>query len=398
MRARRFPRILVYGFLALCTVLLAHYSRAAKPPANSDFAVHEWGTFTSVAGKDGHAVSWLPLTGPPELPGFVESNNYVSKSGVSGTIRMETPVLYFHAPHAMTASVKVSLAKGSLTEWYPHASRVEPTLNPGDANLNQVNREDGSIEWDSIEVDPNLQAALPRENGDNRYYAARETLATPLRVTGPKGDQQEKFLFYRGVSHFSVPISANLTPDGDKLLIKNLTGQTIPNIVFFERRGKKLGYRFGSAVQDELTLDPPSLTGTIASMDKDLENILVAQGLYIDEARAMVQTWSDSWFEEGSRLIYIVPAQFVQTILPLSIRPAPAQTVRVFVGRLELITPATETAIESAFESGDSVTLKKYGRFLEPMLTEMIRNTSDADRRKKLSAYLNSAARYIGQN
>jgi len=47
----------------------------------------------------------------------------------------------------------------------------------------------------------------------------------------------------------------------------------------------------------------------------------------------MVETWRNSWFEEGSRLLYIVPPAFVNKVLPLSIKPAPAQTVRVFVGK-----------------------------------------------------------------
>ena len=39
----------------------------------------------------------------------------------------------------------------------------------------------------------------------------------------------------------------------------------------------------------------------------DLEAALIAQGLFPKEAQAMVATWNDSWFEEGSRLIYILP-------------------------------------------------------------------------------------------
>jgi hypothetical protein len=83
----------------------------------------------------------------------------------------------------------------------------------------------------------------------------------------------------------------------------------------------------------------------------------------------MVQTWRDSWFEEGSRLFYIVPTSFVETILPLSIIPAPQQLVRVFVGRLELISPATQEAVRAALAANDEVTLAKYGRFLQPIET-----------------------------
>jgi len=38
----------------------------------------------------------------------------------------------------------------------------------------------------------------------------------------------------------------------------------------------------------------------------------------------MLESWKDSWFEEGSRLIYIVPRSFVDTILPLAIEPQPS--------------------------------------------------------------------------
>ena len=53
----------------------------------------------------------------------------------------------------------------------------------------------------------------------------------------------------------------------------------------------------------------------------------------------MVETWRDSWFEEGSRLIYSVPPRVIDDALPLQVEPVPSQIARVFVGRIELITP-----------------------------------------------------------
>jgi hypothetical protein len=82
----------------------------------------------------------------------------------------------------------------------------------------------------------------------------------------------------------------------------------------------------------------------------------------------MMETWKDSWFEEGSRLIYIVPRGFIDNVLPLTIDPEPGQIVRVFVGRLEIVTPATAMAVRTAVASNDEATLNKYGRFLEPIL------------------------------
>jgi len=110
------------------------------------------------------------------------------------------------------------------------------------------------------------------------------------------------------------------------------------------------------------------LTGRLDSLYGDLEEILVGQGLYRDEAHAMIETWKESWFEEGSRLIYIVPRGFIENVLPLTIDPAPGQVVRVFVGRLEIVTPATAMAVRTAAARNDEATLNKYGRFLQPIL------------------------------
>jgi hypothetical protein len=85
----------------------------------------------------------------------------------------------------------------------------------------------------------------------------------------------------------------------------------------------------------------------------------------------MIETWRDSWFEEGSRLFYIVPTHFVNAILPLTINPAPSQTVRVFVGRLELITPPTTQAVRKILATHDLAALQKYTRFLEPILDQV---------------------------
>jgi hypothetical protein len=62
----------------------------------------------------------------------------------------------------------------------------------------------------------------------------------------------------------------------------------------------------------------------------------MAHGLFPREAKAMVETWRDSWFGEGTRLFYIVSRNAIDSILPLEIDPIPVDVVRVFVGRLEL--------------------------------------------------------------
>jgi hypothetical protein len=379
----------LYALLTCCFAVSSPTLGREARPVYSSLTAHEWGTFTSIAGRDGQAVEWSPLTSSTDLPAFVEHfRNAGFKRGLRGTVRMETPVIYLYDSREETVSVKVAFSKGVITEWYPHASRVEPAANLFDGTLYQPHP-DGSIAWDSVTLSPILREVFPHENLDNHYYAARLTSSTPLRVKTPAGEQQEKFLFYRGVSTFSVPISAKLTTAG-KLLVENRSKEEIPNAILFERRGQKVGYRIGGAMREDAILDPPELMGTIDDLGRDLEGMLVAQGLYQDEAHAMVETWRDSWFEEGSRLLYIVPAAFVDGVLPLSINPAPAQTVRVFVGRLEIVTPATEKAVQRALVTHDSATLKMFGRFLEPILETMIQRESNSARIQQFYQALNS--------
>ena len=56
-------------------------SKAAQkaPPGTSRLVVHEWGTFTSIAGKDGVALEWRPLNGSTDLPGFVHTIQETAK-------------------------------------------------------------------------------------------------------------------------------------------------------------------------------------------------------------------------------------------------------------------------------------------------------------------------------
>ena len=378
-----------YLLLACCFAISSHSLGKEARPVYSSLTAHEWGTFTSIAGQDGQAVEWSPLTGSTDLPGFVEHfRNAGFKRGLRGTVRMETPVIYFYDSKEETVSIKVAFTKGLITEWYPPAARVEPSTTLFDYALYKPHP-DGSIAWDSVTVSPSLRAEFPRESVDNRYYAARMTSSTPLRVQTPSGEQHEKFLFYRGVSTFPVPLSTKLTGE-DKLLIENRSALEFPNTILFERRGDKVGYRIGGILQRETVLDAPALTASTNDLTREMEGMLIAQGLYQDEAHAMIETWQGSWFEEGSRLLYIAPSAFVDSVLPLSINPAPAQTARVFVGRLELVTPATESAVQKALLTDDNATLKIYGRFLEPILESIAQKDSDPARVKRLYEALNT--------
>jgi hypothetical protein len=65
------PRFLACGLLV---VSLAGWT--ADEHTLPDLTVHEWGTFTAIAGKDGRAAEWLPL-GLPRYPPSTDPPQFV---------------------------------------------------------------------------------------------------------------------------------------------------------------------------------------------------------------------------------------------------------------------------------------------------------------------------------
>ena len=333
--------------------------------AASDLVTHEWGTFTSVAGKNGEPIAWAPLSGPADLPCFVERMGTVNVKQFAGLVRMETPVLYFYASRPTTLSVHVDFPKGWITEWYPKADKVGQDEFPNSFADGYAYR-NGAIHWNSVQVLPGENLQFPGGKGASHYYAARETDAAPLRI----GSQQEKLIFYRGIGSFQAPLWPKYMQDG-KIEIRNIGDQPIPLAILFENRGAQVGYRIIRGISDVINVDPPAMTGSLAQLREKLAGELVEFGLYKKEALAMIETWHDSWFEEGTRIFYIYPRAQVDAVLPLKIQPAPTETARVFVGRVEVLSPWTRQTIQNAADKQDFATLKKFGRFLEPFVAQM---------------------------
>jgi hypothetical protein len=97
----------LYALLTCCFAVSSHTLGREARPVYSSLTAHEWGTFTSIASRDGQAVEWSPLTRSTDLPAFVEHfRNAGFKRGLRGTVRMETPVIYLYDSREETVSVK----------------------------------------------------------------------------------------------------------------------------------------------------------------------------------------------------------------------------------------------------------------------------------------------------
>src|SRR5262245_44743511 len=124
------PSICLLG----CILLLV--TPATPAPAQIRWTVHEWGTFTSLQDEGGqtisgintddepvphfvHQLGGLLLLRPTEVPGIFFQG--APRCHPDVTMRLETPVIYFHPPagetNLVTANVDVKFRGGWLTEF-----------------------------------------------------------------------------------------------------------------------------------------------------------------------------------------------------------------------------------------------------------------------------------------
>jgi len=361
------------------SLVLAGDGLVARAKAQGQLVVHEWGTFTSVIDQSGQTLVWRPLSLPTDLPGFVYGivpqskrqdarNDPQYKINLSAKIRMETPVVYFYSDEESTASLKVDFPQGVVTEWYPQ----------GDKGGN-------GIGWEAFKILPGPGASFPVEQSTSRYYSARATDSASIRVAGSNGQEDEKFLFYRGIGNFDLPLLVKLRQGG--VNVKTSAPASVPEAILFQNLSGKSGYQVKTLDGDRAAFSSDQAVQPVASIRTELARMLVQSGLYEKEAQAMLDTWGDTWFEPGERVFYVLPRDTTDAILPMTINPMPTALERVMVCRVEIITPEMEQAVKArvAGLSGDRTQMREvaagmireHGRFLETMLERLSQRAAD---------------------
>jgi hypothetical protein len=314
---------------------------------------------------------------------------------------METPVTYFYVDREREVHAAVRFPKGLLTEFYPPVREMMPIFTPGKSDAVG----DSSLVWNNIRLIPQEKASkavqLPPVKGDDHYGYARETDSAFVRIDEKFLNRTfyEKFLFYRGVGNFQMPVTMSAQGSG-RFTIAN-AGDAIRAAFLVEAKGGQVRFariaNVGNAVQASLDDAQSGIDALGEAMVRDI----VADGMYEKEARAMVNTWRSSWFgEDGIRLLYLVPQKLTDTMIPLKVVPEPDQTVRTMVGRLELLTPEQEAKVEALVlkMASPDVTIRDaamkqisaLGRFAEPTLQRVAKTTQDPEIQSRSRALLKS--------
>ena len=383
--------------------------------ASDRLTVHEWGTFTAFQNEKGESLRRINTDDEP-VPEFVHQLNdrylfsptdlivdeqpRLTQGAKTAdrrvTMRLETPVLYFHLPQGsdvLTVDVSVDFRRGLLTQFFPKAqATVKPPPDGPEDNPAGSFTHSGSLIWSGVQVG---KAGTIPETTDSVWLAPRKVNAAPLTV----GDESERFLFYRGVGDVKAPFRVERNADQNLWIFVNPNELLQPELptpksevpvststektkrarvptslwlpvlvkrhfwlldVHADGRSayRRIPYnpselRFGDRLFvtpgkfDEKEFSPDSVTALRAEM----RSALIEDGLFEDEADALLNTWQLSYFlSPGQRLFFLVPQEWTDELLPLKLS-VPADVKRVMVGRIELVTPAQRQLLRQLAET-----------------------------------------------
>lgn len=404
MKNRLFKTMLVFSVIASPTAFTA------------DLIAHEWGTFTSVVNKDGKMIEGLHHE-EEALPSFVYDLSKVENATPINrnsrrrspptrgftpasmdlmpiptftekiTQKMETPVIYFYSKKEIDVSVRVDFPKGVISQWFPKVSSVNPSEEA----------KNGYGVWD-VKVLKEKMAELPETSGNSIWNPSRQTNANIIKV----GNELEKLIFYRGLGDFDTPLKVGV--NNGLVTIENNSGQDIKGLTLLHHNDSVNSYTHikllkantkisVKSIQNQFDTFGEYMIAAKALIVKDL----VASGLYHDESVAMVNTWEGGYFQtKGLRLLYVLPNEWTEEILPMKIQPTPKELVRTLVGRIEILTEEDDKKIlgfvNTKVMKGEVSPLdingremKGLGHFPEPKLRRALELDISSELKEKVS-------------
>jgi hypothetical protein len=353
------------------------------PAFAADLVIHEWGTITTVHAADGTPAGGLNSIDEADvLPSFVhryepettrqKPERILGKlPNIPGrpdvTMRLETPVIYFHPPpnQAFTKPIDITVRfrGGVINEFYPDAAasvaldreRISDKVQEGVISTEWTgdvlnNYVVGALRWKGLRLHDTVVAPLTKSE---IWLAPREV--NSVSVFSPEAGEGEQYLFYRGVAHLDALLSTKtargsvtLTTPANLAWIES-AAVTVPSVWLADVRADGvIAFRTQPAVTlkkenagKELARlkrfsDGDYTAAGAAQLRTSLKKALITQGLFADEAEAMLNTWKASYFQKpGLRVFYIVPREWTDYFLPLEFS-VPARVTRVIVGRIDL--------------------------------------------------------------
>jgi hypothetical protein len=412
----------------LACLLFLRYVTRPEP-----LRVHEWGTFTYLQDQEGRTVSRINSDDEP-VPAFVHrlwGQRIVRDAGdrlahlsqgatprhSSVVMRMETPVVYFHLPNGyreMEVSLSVFFKGGWITEFYPMCDLLADCHSSGPSS--PIGLETWThAHWRKLFLSRDADRSGWPLTDEHVWLAPRDVGAASVRAMS---GESEQYVFYRGVGGAPCPIMVRHTPAGYE--ISAVQAGVFGPFWILNRQGDQ--FRFAK-VGERTTTSPgqllarPPLTDELSqegveAMRRSMSDELLKEGLHLDEAISMLETWKLSYFQsDGTRVFFLVGRQWTDEILPMDVScPVGVETVRVMIGRVECVTQAQRSVVQAIIEwvantdaeasAGVPASLaagyESLGRFRDAIVLDGLRSVDvHRDRVDRILECLNSGASRI---
>jgi hypothetical protein len=369
-------KILAVAFSFLVSTVLAQ----ADP-----LIVHEWGTFTSLQDETGRAIAGIN-SDEENLPDFVHDidggliarpttgRSYFGKGIVrchpDVTMRLETPVIYFYPKEntPLHLDLQVKFHGGWLTQFYPAAEADAPGLRARNSLGEITPQTVGSLRWRNLEVGG---VVVGPPTTDHVWTSPRAVSAANVRSSS---GEAEKFLFYRGVGKMDAPLRVVRDSAGGCLQLFGNEAATsgeisIPRLWLVQLRADGScaflpvpaitinGSGASLATLPARFSEAQFSAGNLEALRAQMHDALMREGLFADEAAALLNTWEQSYFKSpGLRLFFLLPQAWTNRHLPLEIS-VPATVTRSMIGRIEIVTPEQRIALHQLAEAPVSFSL-----------------------------------------
>lgn len=393
---------------------------AAIASEETRLVIHEWGTFTSLQNDAGRALGGLNVD-DEKLPSFVKTigrdliavannnNKGFAFSHPDIAMRLETPVVYFHPAKSQTLPMsldfEVGFKGGWLTQFYPNAVFTAPGFSNNESNPGRISETTfGTLAWRGLKLGVDAHVPLTKFNV---WTAPRAVdAATVVNAEG----QAEKFLFYRGVGNINAPLKVvRPSRQSGELLVQPQLDKALDSAAGMEVRTLWIAHfkpdgtsAFSVEHPKGFALNSPEFKKAdaglklsadfspgqygkenLSALKKSMHDALVADGLFADEADALLNTWETSYFKSaGLRLFFLVPHAWTDHYLPIKVS-VPSAVSRVMVGRIELVSPEQNAALDQLAAATDVSdagipkmwpSIQALGRFKTPLLTDRLKN------------------------
>jgi hypothetical protein len=259
----------------------------------------------------------------------------------------------------------------------------------------------GRIVWEKLSLDPALDK-FPKAAG--WWQTARVTDSTPFRFApapkdykfgtarlptlGAKEPHAEKFLFYDALTPFDAKLDVAWTKEGDAV-VRNL-GAAVSTIIALRVQGGVCSSAIATDVAKDATVTLIPAKGAPALAER-----LVKAGLYAKEADSIAEIWKEEFLQvDGARILALMPRAVYDALLPIDIKPAPKEFVRVLIAHLECLDPALRVKAEKWIDTFASESieerevaaseLKKLGPLAESLIRSSAEKAKDAEIKSRL--------------